>query len=177
MRRARIVALVAIMVLVAAVPVSAKPAQGVPLKGQSIGFDQEPGPPSGCPDGTSWRYVSEGTGTLSHLGKMSFLATHCTVFDEAAGTGSFGNGTITFTAANGDTLVIAQSGTFFMQGDPISGPFFAFITGEWEVVDGTGRFAGAEGSGEFEAMSDIFGGTTSATYAGRVTYDAANRSN
>jgi hypothetical protein len=49
-------------------------------------------------------------------------------------------GTFTFTAANGDTLVIAQEG--------IIGDFDGYtLDAMWTVAGGSGRFAGATGSG------------------------------
>ena len=57
------------------------------------------------------------------------------------------SGTSTLTAANGDTLVITFVGTVQLEGpdpeDPVT------FDGTWTVIDGTGRFADATGSGTY----------------------------
>jgi hypothetical protein len=66
----------------------------------------------------------------------------------------FRNGTINFTAANGDTLVIAQEGSSEVIGD-----FDGYtLTATRTVLGGTGRFAGATGSGTLDGVGDIPGG-------------------
>lgn len=56
-------------------------------------------------------------------------------------------GISTFSAANGDTFVIAFEGTVEFSGplptDPVT------FEGKWEVIDGTGRFEGATGAGTY----------------------------
>ena len=56
-------------------------------------------------------------------------------------------GTSVLTAANGDTLVIVFSGTVQFTGpnpdDPVN------FEGTWTVIDGTGRFAAATGTGTY----------------------------
>jgi hypothetical protein len=54
-------------------------------------------------------------------------------------------GTSTLIAANGDALVIEFSGTVQLR-DPPDPVIFA---GTWTVIDGTGRFADATGSGTY----------------------------
>jgi hypothetical protein len=169
MRAMKVIALVTALLFLVGVPASAMVEGGVPIRGTVVGVDGY-GAPIGCPPGTSWKYFSSGGGVMSHLGRVEFDAIHCTVFDESAGTGSFGYGTFTLTAANGDTLVIAQSGTFRMTGDVEPGEFFSIITGVWTVVDGDGRFEGASGSGTLSGVSDIFGGTTTVELRGRIDY-------
>ena len=99
-----------------------------------------------------------------------------TSFDEL-----ISDGTITFTAANGDTLVIAQAVT-----SDIVGAFEGFTSkGTWTVVDGSGRFANATGSGSMDGVGDIPGGealfglpdgTVMFNFMGRIAYDASDRS-
>lgn len=172
----RILALVAIIGLIGAVPAMAVPDSGVPLKGSIVGVDAY-GDPSTCPAGTSWRYFSTGPLQMSHLGGGDSDVTHCTVFNEETGTGTFGNGTITLTAANGDSLVLAQSGTFYIEGDPSpGGGGLSIIDGQWTVVDGEGRFEGATGNGTLTGVSDLDAGTTTIHFTGSIVYDASNRS-
>ena len=176
--------LVVLLALAAAVPASAQAPDGVPIQGSTVSADgmlppqDAPGFPD-CPAGTMWRYVSEGSGRLSHLGQVDVFVTHCSVFDEATGSGSFGSGTMTFTAANGDTLVLAQSGTFQLVGDPSSGEFLSEIEGEWTVVGGSGRFLDSSGSGHLVALGDLLAGdngVTAARFDGMIHYDASMRS-
>lgn len=112
--------------------------------------------------------MSEGGGVLSHLGRVDGTITHCTILNED-GSGEFGAGTMTFMAANGDTLLMEHSGTFQMV------DLGADVEGTWTVDHGTGRFDGATGDGTFTAFSDFVAGTTSAEYHGMIHYDASNR--
>ena len=172
MRTLRAVVAVAVLILAMAAPAAAGHKRGhdVPIKGALVGIDAvDPGAPM-CPAGTSWRYMSVGTGNVSHLGKVDFVVTHCTVLNPDL-TGSFGNGTITFTAPNGDELVIAQWGTFVVSPDFT----VSDIELSWTVVGGTGRFDGATGSGTGTGLSDIPGNTTAVDLAGRIAYDASSR--
>ena len=112
---------------------------------------------------------------MSHLGRVDYFLTQCTVFDFEDLTATFGNGTITFTAANGDTLVIAQIGSSETLLDD-SGAFIGFtVEGTWEAVGGTGRFANATGSGLIDGMGDIPGDMT-LDFAGKIAYNASDRS-
>jgi hypothetical protein len=56
-----------------------------------------------------------------------------------------------FTAANGDTLKV----TFIMIAVPTSTGLA--VSGTWQMTEGTGRFAGATGSGEYSAGADFAG--------------------
>lgn len=62
-----------------------------------------------------------------------------------------------FTAANGDTLTLS----FHLIAIPTSATQFQ-VTGVWEVSAGTGRFAGASGSGSYHGVVDFTGPTTAA---------------
>jgi hypothetical protein len=62
-----------------------------------------------------WRFFSSGTGTVSHLGRVDYHPTKCS-YPGPEGVVSR-NGTIAFTADNGDTLVIAQEGSSEVIGD------------------------------------------------------------
>jgi len=73
-----------------------------------------------------------GTGSATHLGNTSYSS--------SAGVLTF---TETLTAANGDTLVLHDVTTI------VSG---AEATGVWTVTGGTGRFAGAIGSGTSDTI-------------------------
>jgi hypothetical protein len=158
--------------LVLALPVAADSAVKVPIHGSVLGEDGV-APPDGCPAGAGWRYFSTGSGEFSHLGPVDYVITHCSWMDSAT-TGYFGPGTMTIVADNGDTLVLEDQGTFeIVMG--ATGPL-SIIQLDWTVIDGTGRFAHASGSGTAAPVGDLLAGTTSATFEGLVQYDASDRS-
>jgi hypothetical protein len=176
MKTLRALLVLTLLALIAS-PALAQPQGGVPIKGSVTGVDYQLDPSGVCapiPVGSdfdeTWRYRSVGTGVLSHLGRVSFVVEHCTYFDVDTGTGIFNEGTTTFVAANGDTLVLSHSGTFEVSTE---GPF-ALVNQDWTVEGGTGRFVGAEGHGTANPVSDFISGTTTATWTGVIEYDASN---
>ena len=128
------------------------------------------GPPD-CP-GAVWHYTSLATGEMLHLGRVSMAVSHCTWIDTfvdgAPATGHFGPGTMTFTAANGDILALADWGTFRLVATPDG--LFSYVDISWAVSGGTGRFAVATGRGGASAISDIGANRTTATYWGTISY-------
>lgn len=136
-----------------------------PFGGWTVGADTGDFAKPGCPADAFIRFGSVGHGQFLHLGRVTTVVTQCTWLDMATETGSFDLGTITITAANGDTLILAHKGTFQMAPSTIE------MT--WEVVGGTGRFADAEGSGTGHGFSVGAGtpeSTTSVWLSGRVSY-------
>jgi hypothetical protein len=162
----RATALVAVLCLAVAAPASAAdPAR--PFAGRDRVADTLL-LPSGCPANAAWRYSATGSGQFLHLGATSVVVTHCTFVDMATGTGSFGPGTITLTAANGDELHLVDRGTFrIVMGQ--DGPSSVFEM-TWVVDGGTGRFAGATGSGTTHGSSLLSTGITTASYQGEIAY-------
>jgi hypothetical protein len=165
--------LVLALVVLVASPALATPEDGVPIKGTVIGVDTM-NAPTGCDPiqggsdfDAQWLYRSTGTGNISHLGRVDFVVEHCSYIDFATGTGVFDNGTTTFVAANGDTLVLSHSGSF-----AVVGPF-SYIDMNWNVAGGTGRFADATGSGTANPLGDLVAGTTTASFTGFIDYDAS----
>lgn len=147
----------------------------VPIKGALTGT-HSPGPPTGCPDGTTFSFHSTGTGNVSHLGEVDYVLANCTTL--VIPTVSI-VGTVTFTAANGDVLVIAQEGSGPF--DPNANPTSVTAYYTWTVDGGssTGRFAGATGSGTSTFVSTVEADpeVTEAWLSGRIAYDASNRGN
>lgn len=166
--------LTAVVLAAAAVAMGGPSALGataptVPIKGWSQGAPDTYGAPVDCPAGTSWRYSQTGTAWLSHLGRVTFHITHCTVAPE----GRFGLGTTMFTAANGDELWMEQWGTF--QLDSPQNPTRSDGVLNWTITGGTGRFTGATGSGTGTATTIITGpatGSTSGTWTGKIAYNS-----
>lgn len=173
----QIAALLAALTLVAATPAAAtrgQPDREVPFSAVSVGpsTDGYGPPPSACP-GAAWQFFSSGTSEVTHLGLAANHVSQCTWLDSPT-TGHFASSTVTFTAANGDTLILSQWGTFTTVMTPDS--FTSYVDLEWVVVGGTGRFEGANGSGEGSVVGDILANSSAATYWGTITYNASNRS-
>jgi hypothetical protein len=138
LRAAALFAALTLITASTALATHGQPQREVPIGGVLSGADSY-GDPSTCPAGAVWRYFQSGTGELSHLGAVTVEVTHCTWLDSAT-TGHAGPGTITVTAANGDTLVLAHQVTFEF-GMPTPGSILNLIDLEWEVVGGTGGVA------------------------------------
>lgn len=152
----RIFVVMTLLLVTMAAPASAKgPDHHVPIKGTVLG---EHGPPDvdapGCPDWAEWRYSSAGEGRVSHLGRVEYSLTQCTV---PGPDGVTSEGTITFVAANGDELLIAHTMLSQMVQEPGAPPDGFVFEGEWTAVGGTGRFANATGSGDLYGAGNIYG--------------------
>ncbi len=180
MKKAFVTAGVAVLLILASVmPASAahhQTSREVPIKGTVSGLHEVEGEVA---PGQTWQFFSWGEGQMSHLGRVDFSLQQTSSFDENFIVVS--SGTITFTAANRDTLVIAHEVE-----SEIVGNFDGFtIEGNWAVVDGSGRFANATGHGTIDAVGDIPGevtmfglaeGTAKFDLKGTISYDASNRS-
>ena len=103
-----------------------------------------------------------GTGTVSHMGRVSWTSQHCTQLFA----GTFGDATLVITAANGDSLYGTYSG--WMTGET---SFAEIMT----IIGGTGRFAGATGivseAGSYDAATFELG----IRGEGWIFYDASQR--
>jgi hypothetical protein len=151
----------------------------VPIKGSVIGSDTFSPFDPGCrfdfaPEGWfPYRFTTKGTGNVSHLGKVDFVLDNCSALNPEFTAGVIGYGTITFTAANGDVLVIEHKGTSKATGLT---DYTAQYT--WEVVgdEATGRFDGATGKGTSIGLTSVPDETSKITLRGMIAYDASNRS-
>jgi hypothetical protein len=87
-----------------------------------------------------------GGGPVTHMGDTSQAGS--LVLDAPIGPGVFpGFGSVTITAANGDTLTFDYVGLLFAgTGEGV---------GTFTFTGGTGRFAGATGGGTFDAQIDL----------------------
>ena len=99
-----------------------------------------------------------GEGVATHLGAMTVETTNQTVnLITGAGTATY-----YFTAANGN-VVVAE---FVFTATPT--PTGLALNGSWEITGGTGRFAGASGSGTTQGNVDFISATVG---LGHVTMD------
>lgn len=114
------------------------------------------------------RQIDEGTCQLTHLGRSSFYS----VKDINFATGTQVTTEATFTAANGDLLRAAGSGT-----SAPSGPGQVSFTATLAFVGGTGRFENATGEAHVVGQADLVSRTASLEIIdGRIVYDSSNRS-
>jgi len=101
--------------------------------------------------------VFEFTGEATQLGRFEMVIETTVNFGTRPVTGA---GTVTFTAANGDTLVAAVTGS-----SALVSPGVVLIT-EQGTIDpdrSTGRFAGATGTFTIERLADAATGVTGVT--------------
>jgi hypothetical protein len=96
-----------------------------------------------CPTGASWVITKGGTGRATHLGRLSWTSTHCTLLTSLDPPNAvIYAGELTFTAANGDLLheTYEATGGLVLEGDRLCADTAATFGG------GTGRFENASGS-------------------------------
>lgn len=127
------------------------------------------------PDGKFgvWAIASfEGEGTVTHMGKSHVIATHCSYLgllpDGSIGMdGTYGQGMLTTTAANGDVLLATyDNGSSYLNPDGS----ITFMDDFTFVDGGTGRFSLASGGGT-EIGSVSFGdGTFFVELFGEISY-------
>jgi len=98
------------------------------------------------------------TGQATHLGLFSVAIPHEVSFATATG-----EGTYTFTAANGDMLTAHFTGV----ADTSTAVFS--IDEEANITGGTGRFAGATGSFKVHRLYDTVAGTTTGSFEGTIS--------
>ncbi len=113
----------------------------------------------------------EGWGNITHLGRSHVVATHCSYLgvlpDGSIGPdGTYGQGELITTAANGDVLL----GTYDNGISYPEGPLIVFID-EFTFVDGgTGRFTYASGGGVEVGSVDFGDGTFTVDMSGLISY-------
>ena len=156
MRVIRIFVVMTVLVAVLVTPATAM--EGTPMAGAVMGehgINPYPFIPDGeCPglseDG--WQFFSSGRGRMSQLGPVTYHLVQCT--EPVFGT-PVSVGTIVFTTEEGDTLTVAQRVTSRLFGGSMGPPDGFTLRGTWTVVDGTGRFADAAGSGRMFGVGDV----------------------
>jgi hypothetical protein len=162
-RRQSVAFLVVLLVALAAMPAAlAGSHEERPFKEHLTGYGMPPNTTpedveARCGDGALWISTMSGTGTITHLGRVSWEATHC-FYDDYM---TFGNAEITVTAANGDQLFGTYNGT-------MSGP--TTWVDELTILGGTGRFLGATGEVAESGWYDPDSGYMEITGEGWITY-------
>src|SRR5258708_2647754 len=126
---------VAAMLLTAALPAPLAALNQVPFKGSLQGHETDT--PEGGPPPTTLSVDGSATGIATHVGQFSF--TYQLTVNLANGTAT---GSAHLVAANGDSIDTTITGS----SDLMANPGFATITEINNITDGTGRFAGAQGS-------------------------------
>lgn len=126
-----------------------------------------------CPPGTDPALTCgtiEGLGIATHLGLFTERGTSAVNLTTVPSTGSAAvTSQVTFIAANGDTLTVSVPGV-----GTFTSPTGGTLRLTYTVVSGTGRFAGATGSGSFSGRFKVISGGfyVTAEYAGTLTLAA-----
>ena len=129
-------------------------------------------PAPDCPSNAVLRNYGTGAGLFTQLGRTAVSFTHCTYMDLGSLDGTFDQGTVTLTAANGDRLTMREQGTFQLTLNPNPGPPYASskVQTRWWVTGGTGRFAHATGSGMGTGSTDEIASTMTLYLLGMIRY-------
>ncbi len=170
MRKYLILVVLAGLAVMLALPAAAVGAAPAPrqLRASFVTVSTMPGSPLGCPAGfeDGWRIGSSGSGELLspvYSGPVLVDELHCSRWlardpsQPGPAVGDVADGRLTFTAVGHpeSRLVLSFAGVFQLTGDP-TGAFFSRITLQVTIVDGTGVFAGASGSGHLAVTGDAF---------------------
>jgi hypothetical protein len=106
-----------------------------------------------------------GSGVVSHLGRMTGSAAHCTEFGLFTEGVAIWDGVAVFVAADGSTITSNYSG---WQDQPVGG--VATVVTTHELVAGTGRFADVDGMWTLIGVIDFSAGASTGTFAGWISY-------
>jgi len=145
---------------------------GVPFHAQiTLVSLSNTGPIARCGSDPNVGYTSTYTGTGTHLGRITATETVCLDFAHFVVPNLPYTVYETFQAANGDTLILVDTGNFNVA-------TMAFTDGVFAVTGGTGRFLHAHGGGStvLSVDSDGSGHVTGVAYTGTLFYDASDRS-
>jgi hypothetical protein len=165
----RLIAAAGLMALLAipAVASAGKADHQVPIRGTFWGDEASF---MGIPEGRCVEFADvadvlssfSGEGIVTHLGRVTIEAEHCSDLD----TGRYADGRFTITAANGDTL----RGTY-TSGVSLTGPPIIEFTDDVTFVDGgTGRFSHASGGGSERGVFNLVSNEWTFRMEGTVSY-------
>jgi hypothetical protein len=139
------------------IALSASPAvasEQVPLSGSfaAVEIDQV--------QGTTLLVDGSGTGNATHLGRYTVTFEAVVNLETLMGVG-----TMTFVAANGDSIFT----TFNGQATPTPDPNIFLVVELETITGGTGRFAGATGSFTLEREVDLTTGLSAGSFSGTIS--------
>lgn len=106
-----------------------------------------------------------GTGVVTHMGRAAVVITDC--IRQSSGVYTVLVGTITVTAANGDTITATYTGSFYPTGN---GAVYELRNGPIKITSGTGRFTGVTGSGLAQATEDLSNGQGTLSASATISY-------
>ena len=104
-----------------------------------------------------------GTGRATHLGKLTLASTDC-INPISATAFSFFSDQVILTAASGDQIFAAYSGTFTIEGT------VGVIVGGYQITGGTGRFTQASGAGTVQGVEDLSTGNGEIKLIGTISF-------
>lgn len=173
------------LALVFAAPAAATQAQPVPFAMHIVGVDQPLNMSSGfpfvrdlfggrCSIPSDWVVAVKSGGTATHLGRVAVENSHCTQIDifTTPNPGTFQDGRMVITAADGDQLWIAYSGSFvFTPGATPDVGVSDIAISTMTVRGGTGRFEGATGSLTGHIIDNFPAGPSTGDFHGTIVYD------
>jgi hypothetical protein len=110
----------------------------------------------------------QGPGQASHLGRFTTAQSHC-VDPTAADPSAFTDGRYTFTAADGSTIAGRYNGRL-VPTETTGTDGLVLLDGRFTVEAGTGRFAGATGSGVADGLQNLTTGEASVVLDGTIAY-------
>lgn len=145
-------------------PLASHAAESSPFKAtlqtkESLAFN-----PTACVSVPFLQGTTTGAGVAAHLGKVTGTATDCIIPGDSVYT--FTGGHLVLTAANGDTLTADYSGSL----TPTTAPAVFTLAGSYRITGGTGRFAGATGTGYMQGVNNIVSGAGAYTLNGEIAY-------
>jgi hypothetical protein len=117
-----------------------------------------------CPAGSEWIFGGNGNGMMEsavYSGPFEYVNDHCSRYltldpDRTTGktVGKAAAGIQTLVIPGGDELVLAYEGTWVIEGVPPD--FDAHIALRYRIVEGTGIFDGASGSGRLHVSGGLY---------------------
>lgn len=141
-----------------------------PYKANGPEFVLQEGPHPDCGPG-KLKVEVQGSGQGTHTGQYTIVRQHC--FDLA--TAAIGDGYFEQTAANGDKLWGTYSGSpaGVLEFDEDGNPVVIILDSPWMITGGTGRFAGAQGSGDTHGVFNIVTKEGDFSMNGWIIYSAS----
>lgn len=159
----RIAFIALVLVLIAAMPAVAENdgphghSFHATIDGWETGFS--PGPnPGRCPAGTEWMIFTAGSGVADGYGAFEFTTGHCSrvvTLTPSGAVGKLAAGVMVLTFDEENVLELGYKGTWQYDGDLTTGEGIAKVHQSYEVLDGTGMFAGAKGHGHVGGVFDF----------------------